>query len=371
MWSVRDPEADELAPSAAQGPHTARARSATAPIARIDDGASGVDSHGRADEPAATLEAGGAGSAATPSPFAPWAAELSLALHSAQGRTRLQPAVHHGPLRVQRPFYPEGPNGPCHVYVLHPPGGLVSGDQLRLQVQLERDARALLTTPGASKLYRARGGAPVAASGRLSAGAGELTAQPGATARQLFQVGPGAQLEWFPHETIAYDGARGRVQTEVELSEGATYAGWELLCLGRPASGERFTRGELRSELVVRRSGRLLYVERGHYRGGDLLLDAHWGLGGQPVLATFVLAAPRVEATWVDAVRAAVRTDDPAAEAEVEPGLFSVTLVSGALIARFLGRSTRRARVLFQRVYGVLRPLYAGRVAVHPRIWST
>ena len=43
-----------------------------------------------------------------------------------------------------------------HLYILHPPGGLVSGDNLRLQADMQENACAVLTTPSSGKFYRAR-----------------------------------------------------------------------------------------------------------------------------------------------------------------------------------------------------------------------
>jgi urease accessory protein len=278
--------------------------------------------------------------------------------------TILARSQHEGPLRVQRPFFPEGRTGPCHVYVLHPPGGVVSGDRLLVDVRLAPQTAVLLTAPGATKLYRAR-------------------AHNDAALVHRFSVGEGACVEWLPPETIAYDGTQTRVSTHVELAPDATYVGWELLCLGRPAAGERLTHGALHTELTLRRAGKLTYLERGAYRGGDALLGATWGMAGQPVLATMVVATPNVERSWVEAVRESVHGASDGAHADTQapgsarscaaspPSLFAVTLVSGVLIARYRGRSTREARALFERAYAVLRPLYAGRDAVHPRIWST
>lgn len=275
--------------------------------------------------------------------FGSWHARLALSLGVRDGGTRLKALEHVGPLRVQRPFYPEGASGPCHVYLLHPPGGVVSGDRLRIEVTVEPQAQVMLTAPGANKFYRARG-------------------QETAELEQHLRVGDDAVAEWLPPETIAYDATRGTVRTHVQLAERATYAGWELLCLGRPAAQETFTRGFLRTALSIQRADKLCYLERGLYRGGDAVLRAPWGLHGQPVLATFVVASPHAEAAWVERVRE---------EVTAEAGTFSVTLVSGVLVARFIGPSTREARLCLERAYAVLRPLYAGRAAVHPRIWST
>ena len=69
-----------------------------------------------------------------------WAASLALTFAHRDGATRMVQARHQGPLRVQRPFYPEGSGEACHVYVLHPPGGLVSGDALTISAHVESGA---------------------------------------------------------------------------------------------------------------------------------------------------------------------------------------------------------------------------------------
>ena len=81
-----------------------------------------------------------------------WHARLELGFRDSGTRTVLAHRRHIGPLMVQRPFYPEG--SICHVYLLHPPGGLVGGDSLTVDVDVAGGARALVTTPAAGKFYR-------------------------------------------------------------------------------------------------------------------------------------------------------------------------------------------------------------------------
>jgi urease accessory protein len=285
------------------------------------------------------------------SAFAGWEARLALEIgRDASGTSRLRRSLHEGPLRVQRAFHPEGPGGPCHLYVLHPPGGIVDGDSLELTVDIGPGARALLTTPGAAKLYRARHPSPDAAQ------------RDRVRLKQTIRVQSEAVSEWLPQETIAFSGAEANIATRIELARDATFAGWEIFCLGRPASGESFDRGALRTSLEIVRDGELQYVERGRYRGGDPMLDAAWGLGGAPVFGLFVISCPRIEASWVEALRAQVLA---------APGTFAATLVSGLLLVRTVCASTREARSLFERAFAVLRPRYAGLPVVPPRIWST
>ena len=264
---------------------------------------------------------------------ASWKAALELGFERRGGRTVLAARRHDGPLVVQKPFHPEG-DEVCHAIVVHPPAGIAGGDELELAAHAGEGAHALLTTPGAGKWYRSAG--------------------PWAAQRLAFDVA--GALEWLPQKTIVFDGALARLETEVRLRGDAQYLGWEILCLGRTGSGEKFSRGELRLSTKLYRDGRLLWLERGRLEGGGALLDSPAGLHGMPVCATLVAAS-------------AFPMIDLAACREV--GSLAVTQLPGVLVARYLGRSTEEARHLFVRLWAVLRPALFGREAQPPRIWST
>ncbi|HEX5092715.1 MAG TPA: urease accessory protein UreD [Burkholderiales bacterium] len=262
-----------------------------------------------------------------------WKAELRLGFERRADRTVLAERRHDGPLVVQKPLYPEG-DEVCHAIVVHPPAGIAGGDALELAAGAGVGAHALLTTPGAGKWYRSAG--------------------PWASQRLAFDVA--GSLEWLPQETIVFDGALAQLETEVRLAGDARYLGWEILCLGRTGSGERFTRGELRLNMRLYRDGKLLWLERGRLEGGGTLLDSPAGLQGKTVCATLV-AAP------------AFPMIDLAAFREVES--LSVTQLPGVLVARYLGDSTEEAKCRFQELWKLLRPALFGREARMPRIWST
>jgi urease accessory protein len=269
-----------------------------------------------------------------------WRAALELDFRRDGARTTLARRSAVGPLQVQRPFYPEG--GVCHVYVLHPPGGIVGGDRLEIAAEIGTGAQVLLTTPAAGKFYRS---------------AGRRAEQ-----AQRFAVAEDAALEWLPQETIVFDGAFARSTTRVELAPGARFIGWEIVCLGRPASGERFGHGQFLQGMEVYRQGRPLLLERNRIDGGGALLDAPWGLGGHPVTGTLVCAGG--DEADVTAARDALGED---AADEVT----GATLIEGMLLVRFLGGQAERARERLVRVWEVLRPRVLGRPAQRPRIWNT
>ena len=63
-----------------------------------------------------------------------WRARLDLRIAQRCGRSVLATKSQRGPLTVQRAFYPEG--GVCHLYLLHPPGGVVGGDRLEIDLEV-------------------------------------------------------------------------------------------------------------------------------------------------------------------------------------------------------------------------------------------
>ena len=259
---------------------------------------------------------------------ASWKAELSLGFERIGDRTVLARKRHDGPLVVQKALYPEG-GEVCHAIVVHPPAGIAGGDELSLSVHSDQSASALLTTPGAGKWYRSAG--------------------PWASQKLAFDVS--GTLEWLPQETIVYDGALADLSTEVRLAEDARYLGWEILCLGRSGSGERFSRGTIKLATAIRRQRKLIWLERGRIEGGGKLMQSEAGLGGHTVCGTLIAAAPGIAPRRAEGL--------------------AVTALPGVLVARYLGDSSEEAKQAFSRLWAALRPALLGREAHEPRIWRT
>lgn len=274
-----------------------------------------------------------------------WRASLDLGFARRDAGTILARCRHEGPLRVQKTLYPEGP-ATAHAIVLHPPGGIAGGDSLDLAFTAEAGARALLTTPGAGKWYRAAG-------------------RP-ATQSLRIEVAAGACIEWLPQETIFFAGADASLRTEVDLTADAIYLGLEILCFGRTAAGETFDRGALAMRTQIRRDGRLLWHENARLEGGSGWLGAAPGLAGYPVSATLLLAVPEgqdgVSADLIAACR------EIAAPTDAQTG---VTALPGLFVARCLCAEAEQAKAWFLGLWALLRPALLGRPATTPRIWNT
>ena len=272
-----------------------------------------------------------------------WAASLALNFAHRDGATRMVQARHQGPLRVQRPFYPEGRGEACHVYVLHPPGGLVSGDALTISAHVERGAHALLTTPAANKLYKADSqGVAWMQHTRLS-------------------VADGGTLEWLPQETIAFDGSKGEQRTQIDLHGAARCLGWEVMALGRPASELPYISGRIEQHFRLTLDGKPLWLERQPLDPLHPRFAGRWGQGGATVQATLWAVGIADAPAAIEALREAL-PDNPR---------WAATVRHGVLLLRYLGNSRNEAWALCEQAWQRLRPLWIEREAHTPRIWLT
>jgi urease accessory protein len=290
----------------------------------------------------------------TEPPAEGWRASLELRFDSQERRTRLAHRAHRGPLLVQRAFYPEsapdsiGPSTcssaePCHVYLIHPPGGVVSGDELSLEVEVQADAHALLTTPAAGKFYRQRD-ARVA---RLS---------------QRLRVDDGV-LEWLPQENIYYPDCAVELNTVLRLTGGARVIAWEIGCLGLPASHATLGQGRIRQCFELWLDGAPVWLER--LTLDRACLQPRWGLAGHSALGSWI--AYPAQAQHLERARS-VALEFESQHAELT---LACTLVDKTLCCRGYAARADRLKQCFIDLWKALRFDLLGRTATTPRIWMT
>ncbi len=274
-----------------------------------------------------------------------WQGHLSLHYRVQQGRT-VALDRHSGPLRVLQRLYPEG-DAICHHVLVHPPGGLVGGDELQLDVQLDAGSHALITTPGATRCYRSDG---LPAAQRVN-----------------LRLAAGTRLEWLPMETIAHPGCQGANHVTLDLAPGAEMMGWDLLALGLPASDAPFDSGCYTQHLQW--PG--VWLERARIDALDrVLLNSPLGLAGRRVLGTLWWASGKPlsreqQQTLLEGARAAGAASPLAATA----GCTSPD--DRLVLLRVLAHQVEPAMALLQAVRAAWRQARWGLQAQAPRLWRT
>ena len=274
-----------------------------------------------------------------------WQASLSLDYRLQEGRS-IAAFRHEGPLRILQSLYPQG-EAICHNVLVHPPGGLVGGDTLDIQVKVGPGAHGLITTPGATRFYRSMG---------------ELALQ-----RTSLVLEPGARLEWLPMEALCYSGCLAENRLQMRLAPGAELIGWDVTALGLPQAGQPFVAGQLRQHLALEG----LWLERALLKASDsALMDSPLALAGRRCIGTvFLLSGSAVARDrrehLLDLARSTIAEHALAASA-------GVTAPNEQVLAlRVLAPLVEPAMALMRRIGQVWRRGAWDLEAQAPRIWST
>ncbi|MDH6097461.1 urease accessory protein UreD [Anabaenopsis sp. FSS-46] len=268
-----------------------------------------------------------------------WHGKLNLVYADRLNNTELIHSHQQAPLKVQRPFYPDGAKI-CHSVILHTAGGVVGGDRLSYNLHLQPQAEALITTAAASKIYRSNG---------LQA-----------TQNINIQIDAGACLEWLPQETIIFNGAIYRQDLRVELAPGASWLGWEITRFGRTARGEKFLQGEWRSHTEIWQEGLPLWIDRQWLPGSEEVFHSPHGLAGQPIVGSLVWVGNPISGETLAKMR----------NLWVGTGDIGMTQLQNGFLCRYRGTSTSEVRNWFTAIWQLLRVSVLNRSSCVPRVWQ-
>lgn len=254
--------------------------------------------------------------------IAPWQATLTLRYDRSTDRTRLSHCAVQAPLKVQRSFYEPG-SSQCQTLLLHTGGGMVAGDRLIYDIGLGPNSDVGLSTASAGKIYRSQG----------------------QWSEQIvnLRVDSGAMVSWFPQETIVFNAAQYHQTFQVDLAADAQFKGWEIIRFGRTARQEAFTHGHWRSRWEIWQAGHLIWTERQQVIGSPDLIHSPNGLGGWPVIATYLDLSQSFDPAFLTLARTAIAP--LIAPSSVSVGL-SLTATNG-LIGRYRGDSSQQAKAIF------------------------
>lgn len=291
-----------------------------------------------------------------------WRAEIRLRYGVKRDKTRLLERHQLGPLTVQKTFFPEG--AACHTYLLHPPGGVVGGDQLSFDIRVEADGHALLTTPGATKFYRSNGAE--------------------AWQGQKLVAKRGSLLEWLPMENIYFPGVNCKLLTHIELESDARFIGWEMQCFGRPMLGEGFDKGRVVGQTFISRDGKLLLAESlrvlaPDQSGTKAASMRDFAMSGSMYI-TPVDSILLEKITWIieqQQLRFGAAVLLGASEISRSSGNSSSTFCASdsdqtsLLVVRALGDQTEPMMACFVKIWQAVREYWLGKRPETPRIWST
>jgi urease accessory protein len=158
-----------------------------------------------------------------------------------RGRTFLAKQSFRAPIHLSKPHWD---GNYLIINVVNPTAGLFAGDHVETTVRVCAGARAVLTTPSAARVFRAK----------RSIQKTEIV--------QTIVVENGGRLDVCPDILIAHGGARYSQASRIEVHAGGELFFTEMLAPGRTASGEVFAYEKLEFSTDLIAGGRFAVRER-------------------------------------------------------------------------------------------------------------
>ena len=188
------------------------------------------------------------------------------------GNTVLRRQSFAAPVHISKPHRDEGW---LVVNMASPSPGLLAGDRVNVNVEVESGARILLTAPSANRIHT------------MAEGFAEVS--------QRFMVRAGGSLDVWPEYLIPQKDSAYRQKTRIEVEQGGTLLWTESIAPGRSAYGEVFEFRDMRISTDIILAERPIVRER--YRIGSEHPSIH-GLRTifpQGYYASIVCIAPTAE----------------------------------------------------------------------------
>jgi urease accessory protein len=146
---------------------------------------------------------------------------LRLEQNTENSKTVVKEQYSKVPLFTQRALYlEESLPSMAYMYIISPSGGILQGDRYRMDITLRNNARAHITTQGATRIYRME--------------------KNYATQIVNIIVDDGCYFEFIPDQIIPYRNSRFYQTVSLRIHDNATMMYAEMIVPGRVASGESF-----------------------------------------------------------------------------------------------------------------------------------
>ncbi|MBV8782090.1 MAG: urease accessory protein UreD [Phycisphaerae bacterium] len=178
-------------------------------------------------------------------------------------------------LRAESPLrllMPRPAGGAAWIYTATYGGGLVAGDDIRLDVRLGEGTRCMLATQASTKIYRAAG----------------------AECRQQLNAAVGADslLVSLPDPVVCFGGARYRQRQRFVLDRGASLVVLDWFTSGRSGRGERWQMTAYESMTEVIEGDRCIFRDALRLHPDNGLIGGTMRMGGWNCFALLLLIGP-------------------------------------------------------------------------------
>ncbi|VVC05738.1 Urease accessory protein UreD [uncultured archaeon] len=257
-------------------------------------------------------------------------------------KTYIKSLLSKAPFLIQKAIYPDTsyPHF-AHIYMMSSSGGILQGDEQKIDVVVGRNSAARITTQSATKIYRMEDG----------------------YASQYINIHnqEGSYLEFFPHQIIPFKSSRFYQEVNLEVADNAILIYSEIISAGRIASGEKFDFDLCFLRTSAHRNGMLQFTDVMSLNQKDKL-NLESVFGGKTIFSTVYIIGNSIQIeSIVDEINSATKNDSLLASCSSLP-------YDSGVIVRILADSVSEILSLTESMANILRGLAKKNYKIEPAI---
>lgn len=171
---------------------------------------------------------------------AKWTGFLNMEIENREGKSIPKSIYYYNALKVQRPIYHGKSGMPCY-YLLNVGGGYMDGDTYRIEIRVREKAKLMLTTLGATLIYKTPN-------------------KPVIQESEIF-LEKDSYFVYLPDPIIGYKNARYKQVDTIHMEKGATLLYSDILTPGWSAEGSSFSYDKLQLNTNIYLEGELVVYD--------------------------------------------------------------------------------------------------------------
>jgi len=267
--------------------------------------------------------------------------EIELQVNE-DSKTYIKSLLSKAPFLIQKAMYPDTdyPNF-AHIYMMSSSGGVLQGDEQKIDIVMGTNSAARITTQSATKIYKMDSG----------------------YASQYINIHnqEGSYLEFIPHQIIPFKSSRFYQEVNLEVADNAILIYSEIISAGRIASGEKFDFDLCFLRTSARRNGRLLFTDVMSLNQKDKS-NLESVFGGKTIFSTVYIIGNSIQIeSIVDKINLATKNDSLLASCSSLP-------YDSGIIVRILADSVSEIISLTESISGILRSVTKKNYKLEPTI---
>jgi urease accessory protein len=255
---------------------------------------------------------------------------IQIELHTNDdSKTYIKSLSSKAPFLIQKAMYPDsGYPHFAHIYIMSSSGGILQGDEQKINVVMGKNSTARITTQSATKIYKMENG----------------------YASQYIDIHSqeGSYLEFVPHQIIPFKSSRFYQEVNLEVEKDAILIYSEIISAGRIASGEKFDFDLCFLRTSARRNGKILFTDVMNLSHKDKA-NFESVFGGKDIFSTIYIIGDSISVEMIaDKINLAVNDTSFLASCSTLPN-------NSGIIVRILADSVSEIVTLTEHITSVLR----------------